>query len=95
MVFVFLNSSHYQHRLHLLERLRYLQMRLHSTSSPSLRFRHRPLQLRALAFDVSGVVSLAFNFKFLRIQLLFLPHCFVSSRSRLPWLRFPLSPSTL
>jgi hypothetical protein len=65
----------------------------HSTSSSSLRFRHRPLRLRALAFDVSGVVSLAFDFKFLRIQFLFLPHRFVSLRSRLPWLRLPLSPS--
>jgi hypothetical protein len=72
--------------------------RLPKASSPTLRFRHRPLRLRALAFDASGVVSLAFDladFKFVRIQFLFLPHRFAILRSRLPWLRFPLSPSTL
>jgi hypothetical protein len=65
----------------------------------AFRFRLRPLRLRALAFDVPGVVSLAFGLadsKFLCIRFLFLPHRFVPLRSRLPWITiFPFAFDTL
>jgi hypothetical protein len=86
-VFVFPNSSHCRHRLHLSERLRHLQMRSvcfdicgfiscscvsTSLDFPSIRRPHLPFvfsfarfrlrhpRLRALASDVSGIVSLPF-----------------------------------